>query len=124
MVVLARDNCVGTNRQRNVEILTDFKAKEARWSNSNDFKLTIGECELAPNDTSIATVLTLPKGITNDYAWSRATPRVIFLRENASERRLHAEHVEKVSAYPKPFGRTYFPALGQVEAAGSPGSDP
>src|SRR6185436_16473922 len=49
-----------------------------------------------------------------------ATALIIGGREDAPELRLHAEHVEKVAAYPKSFGQTHFSALGEVEIVSSP----
>src|SRR5215208_2195916 len=58
--------------------------------------------------------------MADDCGRSGATSLVIGGCEEAREFGPHTEYVEKVSAYPKPFGPTHFSTLGQVEIASAP----
>ncbi len=72
--------------------------------------------ELAPDHRRVAAELALPERIADYRSRGGAARLVVAVAEYAAQQRRHAEHAEKVTAYPEGAAVTRLAARCQVPA--------
>src|SRR6185369_14581337 len=86
--VFAGDDCVGADRQRDVERAPDFQTEEAGRCDADDFERFVGEGYFATDDVWIAAEFTLPEPMADDCARRRAATVIVRRGQQTSAFRL------------------------------------
>src|SRR5438445_2777047 len=123
LAIFADDDRFGAQRHRNVKVAAYLDAVKFRRRDADNFKRMPADRQRPANHGILPGVLVLPERMADDRTGRVAIRTVILGSQQASERRLNAQRLEKLAAHPKPLDIVDFAARRNIKEIRTPGKN-